>query len=131
MGTQMRMRPLIAACVLLMVLAPELSEAKRAPAPKVEPVVFGGVRYVAPNDNGRRGYIQARDVATDRVLWSATVFRNFIIPLLEVDVQWVYIKRLRVEDGRLIVIDERGRTYSVHMKTRAVRRLGNAAQKQR
>jgi hypothetical protein len=117
------MRHLITTFILLFALVPGAAHAKRIPAPKVEPVIYEGVRYVAPNDNGRRGYIQAWDTSTNRMLWSVTVFRNFINPLLEEDVQWNYIRTLRVEDGRLIVVDERDRAYSVDLKTHAVRRL--------
>jgi hypothetical protein len=117
------MRCLITILVLAFVLTPQLAQAKRIPAPKVEPAVYRGVRYVAPNDNGRRAYIQAWDTNTNHRLWSVTVFRNFINPFLEEDVQWVYIKTLRVADGKLIAIDERDRAYSVHLKTHLVRRL--------
>ena len=51
-----------------MVLLPCLIYAKRAPA-KVEPVIYQGVRYVAPNDVGRRGYIEAWDVRNNKKLW--------------------------------------------------------------
>src|SRR5690242_20606968 len=107
-------------------LAPSIAHAKRAQAAKVEPVIFDGVRYVAPNDNGRRGYIQAWDAKTNRMLWELTVYRNFINPLLEEDVQWVFIKRLSLSDGKLIVVDERDRAYSVDRKTRSVKKLKQA-----
>lgn len=116
------MRHLIATFILF-ALVSEVAYAKRIPAPKVVPVVHDGVRYVAPNDNGRRGYIQAWEATTNKLLWSVTVFRKLINPFLEEDVQWVYITTLRLEDGKLIVIDERERAYSVDLKTHAVRRL--------
>jgi len=40
----------------------------RAP-PKVEPVIHDGIRYVAPNDDGRRAYIEAWNVQTKKKLW--------------------------------------------------------------
>ena len=79
-----------------------------------------GVRYIAPNDDGRRAYIEARDVRTNKKLWDLTIFTNRIDPNLEEDVQHVFIKALRVQDGRLIVTPERGKTYRVDLKTRAV-----------
>ena len=112
---------LILACLVL--LAPSLAFAKRAEAAKVEPVIYGGVRYAAPNDNGRRGYIQAWDTKTETKLCELTVYRKFINPFLEEDVQWVFIKKLSVEDGWLKVIDERDREYGVNLKTRMVKRL--------
>lgn len=89
--------------------------AKRAGPPSVSPVVHEGVRYVAPNDDGRRGYVQAFDAASGKKLWEATVFRNPIQPRIEEDVQWVFIKSLRIREGRLIVTDEKDRQYPVRL----------------
>ncbi len=101
-------------------LLPSLALAKRAAPAKVKPVVHQGVRYIAPNDNGRRAYIEAWDVRTNKKLWDLTVFTNRIEPKLEEDAQWVFIKTLNVRDGTLIVISERGQTYRVDLKTKAV-----------
>src|SRR5262249_29560194 len=82
--------------------------AKRIAPTPVEPVIHGGVRYVAPNDDGRRGYIEAWDVQTNKKLWDLTVFTNPINPKLEDDVQWFFIDGLTVRDSTLIVKSERG-----------------------
>jgi hypothetical protein len=108
--------------LLLALLMPGLVLAKRPQATKVEPVIYEGVRYTAPNDSGRRGYIQAWETKTGKILWELTVYRNLINPLLEEDVQWVFIKKLRIDDRKLIVIDERKRVYNVDLKTRAIRK---------
>jgi len=99
-------------------LPPPLALAKRAAPAKVEPVIYQGVRYVAPNDDGRRAYIEAWGVRTDKKLWDLTVFTNRIDPNLEEDVQHVFIKTLNVRDGTLIVTSERGETYRVDLKTK-------------
>ena len=101
-------------------LLPSLSLAKRVAPAEVKPVVHQGIRYIAPNDDGRRAYIEAWDVQTNKKLWDLTIFVNRIDPNLEEDVQWVFIKALRVQDGTLIVTPERGKTYQVDLKTRAV-----------
>ena len=103
------------------VLMPQLAPAKRAAPAKVEPVIHEGIRYVAPNDDGRRGYIEAWDIQTNRKLWELTIFANRIDPRLEEDVQWIFIKALGVQNGTLIVTSERGKTYEVGLKTKAVR----------
>jgi hypothetical protein len=119
------MRYLIATFILMSLLAPRPALAKRTQAAKVKPVIYKGVRYTAPNDDGRRGYVQAWDTKTNKILWEVTVYRNHINPLMEEDVQWVIIKNLSVVDGELIVVDERTRSYGVDTKTRAVKRLKN------
>jgi hypothetical protein len=103
-----------------MALLPSLAAAKRAAPPKVEPVIHEGIRYVAPNDDGRRAYVEARDVETDKKLWDLTIFTNRIDPKLEEDVQWVFIKALSVERGVLLVTSEHGRRYQVDLKTKAI-----------
>ncbi|HEX3280554.1 MAG TPA: hypothetical protein VHR36_04935 [Pyrinomonadaceae bacterium] len=40
-------------------LLPCLMPATRVAPPRVEPVIHDGIRYVAPNDDGRRAYIEA------------------------------------------------------------------------
>jgi hypothetical protein len=64
-----------------------------------------------PNDDGCRGYIEAWNVKTNKRLWELTVFTNRIDPNLEEDVQWVLIKTLNLQDGRLVVTAECGKTY--------------------
>jgi len=106
--------------VLLTLLLPQLGFAKRLPPRKMDPVVYGGIRYVAPNDDGRRGYIEAWNVGTNKKLWELTIFNNPIDPNLEEDVQWVFIKGLNIHDGMLLVTSETGKTYQVDVTTKAI-----------
>jgi hypothetical protein len=110
----------LAAIVLSTLLLPELASAKRIGPVKVDPVVYEDICYVAPNDDGRRGYIEAWSVATNKKLWDLTIFTNDVDPNLEEDVQWVFIKTLNIQDGRLIVTPERGKTYQVDVNTKAI-----------
>jgi hypothetical protein len=106
--------------VCVMTFLPCLAGAKRLPPATVAPVVYQGIHYVAPNDDGRRAYIEARDVETDKKLWDLTIFTNRIDPKPEEDVQWVFIKALGVEDGVLLVTSERRRRYQVDLKTKVI-----------
>jgi len=101
-------------------ILPCLALAKRAAPPKVEPVIHDGSRYVAPNDNGIRAYIEAWDVQTNKKLWELTVFTNRVEPRLEEDVQWVFINKLNVLDDALLVTSERGNTYRIDLSTKAI-----------
>src|SRR6266576_1733169 len=97
-----------------------LASAKRAASAKVEPVIYEGVRYVVPNDDGRRAYIEAWDVRTYKKLWDLTVFTNRIDPKLEEDVQWVFIITMGIRDHMLIVRSERGTIYQIDLQTKAI-----------
>src|SRR4029450_4318058 len=113
-ATMMRLSLILSVIMLLPYLAP----AKRAAPPKVEPLIHAGVRYMAPNDDGRRAYVE--DVQTNKKLWDLTVFTTRIDPKLEEDVQWVFIKKLSVRDDTLIATSERGKTYQVDLRTRTI-----------
>jgi hypothetical protein len=110
----------LASLLLLTLVLPHLVSAKRIAPEKVDPVIYEGIRYVAPNTDGRRGYIEAWSVRTNKKLWELTIFTNAIDPNLEEDVQWVFIKALNIQDGRLMVTSERGKTYQVDVKTKEI-----------
>ena len=113
------------AILLLALLLPQLTSAKRLAPVKMAPVVYEGIRYAAPNDDGRRAYIEAWDVGTNKKLWELTIFTNRIDPNLEEDVQWVFITALNIEDSRLIATSEHGQTYQVDPKTKEVTQPGS------
>ena len=115
-----RMSRSVLILVAVALLLPSLALAKRAAPAKVEPVIHEGIRYVAPNDDGRRAYIEAWDVQTNKKLWDLTVFTNRIDPNLEEDVQSIFIKALNIRDGALIVTSERDKIYGVDLKTKTV-----------
>ncbi len=115
------MSRLVLVLVAVALLLPSLALAKRVAPAKVEPVTYQGVRYIAPNDDGRRAYIEARDVRTNKKLWDLTIFTNRIDPTIEEDVQWVFIKALNIRDGALIVTSERDKIYRVDLKAKTVR----------
>jgi hypothetical protein len=114
--TMTRLTLVISAIALLPCGAP----AKRAAPPRIEPVIHEGIRYVAPNDDGRRAYIEAWNVQGNKKLWELTLFTNRIDRRLEEDVQWVFINKLNVRDGTLVVMSERGNTYQIDLKTKAI-----------
>src|SRR5215510_7003492 len=106
--------------ILLTHFVSQLASAKRIAPANVEPVIHQGVRYVAPNNDGRRGYIEAWNAGTNKKLWELTIFTNPIDPNLEEDVQWVFIKSLHIHDGRLLVTSEDGKTCQVDVNTKAI-----------
>ena len=114
--------------VAVALLLPGFVLAKRVAPAKVEPVIHQGIRYIAPNDDGRRAYIEAWDVQTNKKLWDLTIFTNRIDPTLEEDVQWVFIKALNIRDGALVVTSERDKIYRVDLKTKTVRQGGDHGQ---
>lgn len=105
----------IIVCMLFLATSPLL--AKRIAPPDIQPLEYDGIRYTAPNDNGRVAYLEAYDIQTGEQLWVTKVFRNIIIPWIEHDAQLVYIRKLEVVQNKLIVTNEKGKIYKVDLKT--------------
>jgi len=121
---EMRTIPKVAMRVLAASLVlPATVLAKRIPAPVIEPIIHEGIRYTVPNDKGTVGYVVASDAVTGKQLWKKTIFRKCICPCLEHDVQWVFIKQMRLDGERLLLVTERDKMYSLHLTTRKVKRL--------
>src|SRR5262245_8455580 len=118
-----RCRVMTRFAAILFLLFPQFASAKRPTPVKVDPVVYDGIRYIAPNDDGRRGYIEGWNVATNKKLWELTLFTNRIEPNLEEDVQWVFINALYIRDGRLIATSEHGENYQIDLKTKEITQL--------
>jgi hypothetical protein len=110
----------LVAVFLSTLLLTHLATAKRVEPVKVDPVIHDGIRYVAPNDDGRRGYIEAWNVATNKKLWDLILFTNPIDPNLEEDVQWVFVTKLSIQGGRLVATSERGENYQVDLNTKEI-----------
>ena len=120
------MNPLYVVRVLVFIglfMVPAVVLAKRIPAPVVAPIVYQGVRYTVPNDKGTKAYVVASDAITGKELWKETIFRKCICPCVEHDVQWVFIKQMRLDGERLIFVSERGKSYSLDLETRKVKKL--------
>lgn len=75
----------IALSLMLTAIASEAWAKRAAPKP-VTPVVQNGVKYVAPNESGRQGKVEARNEKTGEKLWDVVVYTVKIDPNLEEDV---------------------------------------------
>jgi hypothetical protein len=110
----------LAVILLLTLLLPQLAFAERIAPINVDPIIYEGICYVAPNGDSRLGYIEAWNVETNKKLWELTIFINRIDRNLVEDAQWVFIKALNIQDGRLIVTFESGKTYKVDVNTKEI-----------
>jgi hypothetical protein len=115
----MKILSMLLTLVLTAVISSEAS-AKRAGPKPVAPVVHDGVKYLAPNENGREGKIEARSEKTGEKLWDVVIYAVKIDQNLEEDVQWVFISALSVRDTTLIVTTEKNERYFLDLKSRKV-----------
>jgi hypothetical protein len=98
-------------------------EAKRAAPKPVPPIDHQGIRFTAPIDDGRRGYIVAFDCRTGEPLWAVTIFRNHVDPDFEFDVQMVYIKGISMDGDSLVISDEWAGVYRLDPTTKKVTQI--------
>jgi outer membrane protein assembly factor BamB len=90
--------------------------AKILPHKPVPSVEFKGVRYSEADTE----YVVATDIATGKPLWKVRVFHTHIKPWLEPDVQFVFIKELRLANGSVYVRDAKARCYAVNVNDHRV-----------
>jgi hypothetical protein len=118
------MRNLLLITTLVLLAAPLLASGKHPAPPQVGAVTHNGVRYVVPNDKGLRAYVEAWDVQTGKKLWAKTVVRHWYIPPFGTEcMHYEYLKSMVLQNDTLVLTSERGRTYSLDTRTRAVRRV--------
>ena len=104
--------------------------AKRVAPPDVPAVMVGGVRIEALHWGRSRdlkqngGYIAAVDPKSGRELWTLKVYDVAYDGKMEEDVQDVFIRKMtKMSPSRLLIVDEKGRRYSVEVNARTVTRL--------
>lgn len=108
--------PLIAFAAMALLWPASAFAKRKAPSP-VPTIVSQGVEYRAPLDVEHMGYIQAFELPSHRKLWETKVYNVRIMPLLEEDVQWVFVSSMQVQGGKLLVRNEKGRSYWLDLKT--------------
>ena len=66
------------------------------------------------------GFVVATDKSSGKELWRKRIYRVFINPFMEEDVQWVFISSLVQQDQALIISNERKECYRLDLTTRKV-----------
>jgi hypothetical protein len=120
--------------VFLIGFAGNKTLAERGAPEKVPPVKLNGVNYEVPHwksdiekidpkceQNG--GYVVAKDEKTGKVLWFAKIYAVKYDPKLVKDVQDCFITELFINEGKLIVFNERQVKFELDPATQAVRIL--------
>ena len=107
--------------LLLLILVPMSTiQAKRMAPAAVDPISYEGITYSAPTN--MMGSVEARDEKTSQIVWTTKVYSVAYNPLIETDVQDVFITELQIDDGELLVTNESDEKYYVDLKTGAVAR---------
>ena len=94
------------------------ASAKRAAPKPVPPVASNSIEYSAPHE--RMGFVVATDIASHKELWRERIYTVWINPLVERDVQDVFITSIVIKRGTLIITNERGASYTLDLATSRV-----------
>ena|SRR5579862_8172587 len=111
-------RALVILAALCLAVAP--APAKRAAPKPVSPLVVDSVEYSAPAKY--RGFVIATDTRTHKELWRKRIYTVLVNPVLERDVQDVFITSLGVDHGALAIANEHGERFLLNLTTRKVTR---------
>ncbi len=101
------------AIAALLAGATQLVHAKRIPPPEVKPVIHKGIPYAAPPEH--MGCVQARSVDKNRMCWLRQIYVVKYDVDLERDVQDVFIKGMILNNGVLVITNERGHEYHLNL----------------
>lgn len=110
--------------IAILALLCQSVSAKRVDPPNVPPVTFHGVTYTAPPfpDDWPSmtfgGVIEAQDSATGKVIGRYQIYKNYRVPILEGDVQDVFIREMRLDSNSktLFLLDERDNAYTFDLE---------------
>jgi len=95
------------------VFCPNSAFAKRRAPKPVLPVVWNGVEYRARDMNS----VEAVNLASQQKLWRTRAYFVWYDPFAEKDVQDIFITSLAVQNGKLLVTNEAGKSYWLNLKT--------------
>lgn len=107
--------------------------AKRSAPPQVAPVVHQGLRYVpgwSPGQPGKStgaGYVEVQEEKSGKKIEEIKLYDIPHNPVLERDVQDVFITSLVVKGEELHVTNERGDGYTIDFRTRTVKKMEDTA----
>jgi hypothetical protein len=100
-------------------------QAKRTPAPVIEPLRHGWLEVRVPNEVERLGIVELWDSRSGKKLKDLRVYRVRFNPFLERDVQWVFFRDAQLDWPHLRTIDEKGRRKSINLEKALGRKLSS------
>ena len=85
----------------------------RAPV-KITPIIYKDIKIVAENSSPYdMGIVQAFDINTNKLIWSKQVYKVKLKSNVEADTQWVFIKDMKIDEDKLVVINERQKMFTL------------------
>lgn len=88
---------------------------RSAPKP-VKPLIHNNIEYSASHQIGM-GLVQARDLASNQILWTRQAYAVVYIDMLETDVQDTFITKIELHPDQksLKITNERNQVHSMSL----------------
>lgn len=122
--------------IIVSILISAQCYAKRMMPESPPPVIYNHTTYSPVVYNGlidktisSGAYIEAYDNKTKKLLWRKQIYKISYNPGLESDVQDVYITKVRMQHGNLIINNEKGYVYELNTKTHEVKLIAKPPMK--
>lgn len=91
----------------------EVSADRVSPA-KISPIIYKDIKIVAENSSpNNMGIVQAFDTNTNKLIWSKQVYEVKMKPNVEADTLWVFIKDMKIDGDKLVVVNERQKMFTL------------------
>ena len=115
--------------VCLLICCGGTSFAKRAAPSSVAAVRIGDLEFRATNSVECPGCVEVWNVKNHSRIDTIVVYKNRYQFWLERDVQWVFITKLEVHESEMLVVNERGDSYKVDLRTKRVTKIKSGRSK--
>lgn len=90
------------------------SESKAYAPSAILPVLYKDIRILTENSSQyNMGIVQAFNTKTNKLIWSKKIYEVNIDSNIEEDVQLVFIKDMKIENDKLVVINEKNVSYTL------------------
>jgi len=85
---------------------------------KISPVIYNDLRIVAENNSpDNMGIVQAFNENTNKLIWSKKIYKVKIKSGIEEDTQWIFIKEIKIDNDKLLIVNESNKIYEVDPNT--------------
>ena len=112
-------------CIFLFSLS--LCFAKRTPPPQVPSIIHNKYEYIADYKSGLlsgKGVIIIKNIDTSEIVKTITIYKNWYNPFLEKDVQWIFIKDMKmIDNNKIRIYNEREKGFEINLENFKVTKI--------
>ncbi len=110
--------------LLLIIFSTGLVFAKRTPAPELTSICVEDKTYSIKYSNRRVFKAELKIESEDgKTIKTVPIYKKSLNPFLESDVQWVFIKEMKLEDHIIYFTNEKNEKFQFDIKTNKMKQI--------